>query len=325
MTIGGDSNHSNLKEFFIKWVVMSYVDDKENQERQINTLFTGLRGMGINSFCKVMVRTSIEKAIFYGDESAGKRPEKRPDDRLDFRYIDSFVKLIVVLLTMFSFNKHEFMAKVLEFIGEVVDEEHRTKKTEFNQRPFYRMLMNILTAINHSDCFNQKTQLSILFSMSDLFKNLNPNHYPGFAFSWLELISHRQFLPHFLRAQPSGQGSSSIGAGVVPGQQQFPNLPGLQGLNAVSQPDNTLAAQKRLKMKDLVVNAFIFLKNNMIPGQAVPPAIQAFYHATLRVVSVIKQDFPDFLSDFHFDFVNSLPEHCIQLRNLILYAYPANL
>jgi hypothetical protein len=109
-----------------------------------------------------------------------------------------------------------------------------------------------------------------------------------------------------LRAQPSGQGSASIGAGVVPGQQQFPNLPGLQGLNAVSQPDNTLAAQKRLKMKDLVVNAFIFLKNNMIPGQAVPPAIQAFYHATLRVVSVIKQDFPDFLSDFHFDFVNKL-------------------
>lgn len=109
--------------------------------------------MGIVSFCKVMVRTSIEKAIVYGDESG----EKRPADRLDFRYIDSSVKLIVVLLTMFSFNKHEFMTKVLEFIGEVLEEEHRTKKTEFNQRPYYRMFMNILTAINHSDCFNQKT------------------------------------------------------------------------------------------------------------------------------------------------------------------------
>lgn len=200
MTIGGDSNHTNLKEFFIKWVVMSYVDDKENQERQINTLFTDLRGMGIVSFCKVMVRTSIERAIeypiVYGDESQ----EKRPADRLDFRYIDSFVKLIVVLLTMFSFNKHEVMTKVLEFIGEVLDEEHRTKKKDFNQRPYYRMLMNILTAINHSDCFNPKTQLLILFSMSDLLKTLNPSHYPGFAFSWLELISHKQFLPHFLRA-----------------------------------------------------------------------------------------------------------------------------
>lgn len=56
-----------------------------------------------------------------------------------------------------------------------------------------------------------------------------------------------------------------------------------------------------------------------------PPAIQAFYHATIRVVSVIKQDYPDFLSDFHFNFVNSLPEHCIQLRNLILSAYPGSI
>jgi hypothetical protein len=182
---------------------MSYVDDKEHQEKQINTLFKDLRGMGIDSepkllfsFCRVMVQTSIEKALIYGDDSG----EKRPADRLDFRYIDSFVKLIVIILKMFSFNKHEFMTKVLEFIGEVLDEDHRTKKAEFNQRPYYRMLMNILTAVNHSDCFNQKTQLLILFSMADLFKNLSPTHYPAFCFSWLELISHKQFLPHFLRA-----------------------------------------------------------------------------------------------------------------------------
>ena len=149
------------------------------------------------SFCKVMVHTSIEKALYFGDDSG----EKRPADRLDFRYIDSFVKLIIILLTMFNFNKHEFMTKVLEFIGEVLDEDHRTKKAEFNQRPYYRMLMNILTAVNISDCFNQKTQLLILFSMADLFKQLSPQYYPAFCFSWLELISHKQFLPHFLRIQ----------------------------------------------------------------------------------------------------------------------------
>lgn len=102
------------------------------------------------SFCKVMVQTSIEKSLVFGDASG----EKRPVDRLDFRYIDSFVKLIVVLLKMFQLNKHEFMTKVLEFIGEVLDEDHRIKKAQFNQRPYYRMLMNILTAVNHSDCFN---------------------------------------------------------------------------------------------------------------------------------------------------------------------------
>jgi len=28
-----NADEANLKEFFIKWVVMSYVDDKENQEK----------------------------------------------------------------------------------------------------------------------------------------------------------------------------------------------------------------------------------------------------------------------------------------------------
>ncbi len=37
---------------------------------------------------------------------------------------------------------------------------------------------------------------------------------------------------------------------------------------------------------------------------------------------IILHDYPDFLCDFHFNFVNSLPEHCIQLKNLILSAYP---
>ena len=187
-------NDTQLREFFIKWVVMSYVDDKENQEKQINTLFKDLGGMGIDSdqkllfsFCKVMVKTSIEKSLYYGDESG----ERRPADRLDFRYIDSFVKLIVILLKMFQFNKHEFMTKVLEFIGEVLDEDHKTKRADFNQRPYHRMLMNILTAVNHSDCFNQKTQRLILFSMADLFQNLSPEFYPAFCFSWLELISHK--------------------------------------------------------------------------------------------------------------------------------------
>ena len=49
------------------------------------------------------------------------------------------------------------MTKVFEYIGEVLDEDHRTKKAKFNQRPYYRMLVNILTAVNHSGYFNYKT------------------------------------------------------------------------------------------------------------------------------------------------------------------------
>lgn len=63
----------------------------------------------------------------------------------------------------------------------------------------------------------------------------------------------------------------------------------------------------------------------MIPGQKVPTGLQKFYEATLRVVLVIRHDFPEFLSDFYFNFVNSLPEHCIQLRNIILSAQPRSI
>ena len=107
--------------------------------------------------------------------------------------------MIVVLLMTSEFNKHEFMNKVFEAIHEILDQDHNSNKSQFNQKPYYRMLMNILTAVNHSQCFNQKTHLLILFSLADLFNKLNPNKYPAFAFAWLELVSHKQFMPHFLK------------------------------------------------------------------------------------------------------------------------------
>lgn len=63
----------------------------------------------------------------------------------------------------------------------------------------------------------------------------------------------------------------------------------------------------------------------MSPNQPTPPALVAFYQATLRVCLVILNDFPEFFCDFHFNFVNSLPENFIQLRNIILSAYPQHI
>jgi len=67
------------------------------------------------------------------------------------------------------------------------------------------MLMNILTAVNISDCFNVRTQRLILNDMADLFKELCPIDYPAFAFAWLELISHHYFMPHFIKRSDSQQ------------------------------------------------------------------------------------------------------------------------
>lgn len=50
--------------------------------------------------------------------------------------------------------------------------------------------------------------------------------------------------------------------------------------------------------------------------------MEAFYIGTIRIVLLILKDYPDFLCDFHFNFVNSLPDHAIQLKNMILAAVP---
>ena len=61
----------------------------------------------------------------------------------------------------------------------------------------------------------------------------------------------------------------------------------------------------------MVVSLFSFFRTMMLPGQPMSASMQEYYKATLKVMLVIIHDYPEFLADFHFNFVNSLPEQCI--------------
>lgn len=50
-----------------------------------------------------------------------------------------------------------------------------------------------------------------------------------------------------------------------------------------------------------------------------------FKQGTLRVLLVLLHDFPEFLCDYHYGFCDVIPPNCIQLRNLILSAFPRNM
>lgn len=49
------------------------------------------------------------------------------------------------------------------------------------------------------------------------------------------------------------------------------------------------------------------------------------YRGTLRVLLVLLHDFPEFLCDYHYSFCDVIPSSCIQLRNLILSAFPRHM
>ena len=116
--------------------------------------------------------------------------EPAASDRVDYRYIDSTIKLIVILMKTFEINKIDFMSRVFEAIFETLHNDHSARLTAFNQKPYLRMLRSILTA------FKQGQPLLLI---ADLFHKINPNKYPAFAFAWLDLVASPLFMPSMLR------------------------------------------------------------------------------------------------------------------------------
>lgn len=49
------------------------------------------------------------------------------------------------------------------------------------------------------------------------------------------------------------------------------------------------------------------------------------YQGATRVLIVLLHDFPDFLSEYYFSICDAIPPRCIQLRNLVLSAFPATI
>jgi len=51
-------------------------------------------------------------------------------------------------------------------------------------------------------------------------------------------------------------------------------------------------------------------------------ATKDLYRGALRLLLVLLHDFPDFLSEYYFSLCDVIPDRCIQLRNIILSAFP---
>jgi CCR4-NOT transcription complex subunit 1 len=117
------------------------------------------------------------------------------------------------------------------------------------------------------------------------FHTLQPAKIPEFCFSWLQLISHRKFMPFVLLTKNS---------------------------------------RCLTFFQTLLVDLFKFLER-FLRKPELTDAILHLYRGTLRVLLVLLHDFPEFLCEFHFSFCDVIPPTCIQMRNLILSAFPRNM
>jgi len=148
------------------------------------------------------------------------------------------------------------------------------------------LFLSLLSELNLQDKNNlEAVNNKILVSLCETFHAVAPEKIPTFAFAWLELISHRLFMPKVL---------------LIKGNKVWPHF------------------------QRLLVDILRFLVPYLRNAELNDP-IRFLYRGTLRVLLVLLHDFPEFLCDYHFSFCDVIPGTCVQLRNLILSAFPRSM
>lgn len=209
--------------------------------------------------------------------------------------LDAFVKLMALMIRHSdngqSQNKINLLKKLLNIIVGVLHMDHEVRKQDFNAMPYHRILISLFNEITGPDPLKllEPIAWSILEAFGQTFFALQPRRMPGFAFAWLDIVGHRNVIGRLL-----------ANTGIA------------ETVDAVK----TAATYTQLIISHLKFLA-PFLRNIQLPK-----SIAILYKGTLRVLLVILHDFPELLCEFHYVICDTIPPNCVQLRNLILSAYP---
>ncbi|KAK3085676.1 hypothetical protein FSP39_006989 [Pinctada imbricata] len=208
-----------------------------------------------------------------------------------FHTLDAFVRLIALLIKHSGDNtntvtKINLLNKVLGIVAGVSIQDHTVRQTDFQQLPYHRIFIMLFIELNAPEHILENINFQVLTAFCNTFHVLRPAKAPGFAYAWLELISHRVFIGRML---------------LLTAQQKA------WGMYA-----------------QLLIDLFKFLAPFLRNADLTKPT-QLLYKGTLRVLLVLLHDFPEFLCEYHYAFCDVIPPTCVQLRNLILSAYPRNM
>ena len=216
---------------------------------------------------------------------------------LTFTVVDALSKLFLLLVRLADKEAGDMsvrvnlLSRILNAVARTLLEDHEAKKNNkqgtFDQRPYFRLLSSLAQDLGVPDAKQEPNpaMTPLLGAYSQVYLALQPSAVPGFAFAWLQLISHRCFMPHLL---------------LLKGQKGWPY------------------------MHRLITALLLFLQPFLKHAQ-LNDSIRRLYKGALRVLLVLLHDFPEFLCDYHLSFCDVIPPTCVQLRNLVLSAFPRSM
>lgn len=205
-----------------------------------------------------------------------------------YHTLDAFVRLVSLLVkhsgdTTNTTTKVQLLNKVLGIVAGCLLQDHDTRNVDFQQMPYQRIFTMLFLELNAPEPVLEAINFHVLTAYCHTFHILRPSKAAGFCYAWLELISHRVFIGRMLATTPQ--------------QKCWP-----------------LYAQ-------LLIDLFKYLAPFLRNAELAKP-VTMLYKGTLRVLLVLLHDFPEFLCDYYYGFCDVIPPNCIQMRNLILSAFP---
>ncbi|KAL0700429.1 hypothetical protein Bca4012_056551 [Brassica carinata] len=241
------------------------------------------------SFFRILLELSVAHCISSEEISSGAVQSPQQAQSPSFLIIDIYAKLVFSILKYFpeqeSCSKLFLLSEIMAVTVRSIQKDAEDKKTSLNPRPYFRLFINWLLDLCSLDPGTDGANFQVLTAFANAFHALQPLKIPAFSFAWLELVSHRSFMPKLL---------------TVNGQKGWPYV-------------------QRL-LVDLLQFLEPFLRNAELGGP-----VNFLYKGTLRVLLVLLHDFPEFLCDYHFTFCDVIPSSCIQMRNIILSSFPRNM
>ncbi|CAO3609473.1 unnamed protein product [Cunninghamella echinulata] len=196
-------------------------------------------------------------------------------------FIDALTKLVSTMVKLESPKKQiKIISQNISVIVLTLAHYHENMGIQFNQKPFFRLL-----SFTFSDLLKlnmESVNSCILACYCDALYTIQPLYVPGFAFSWLQLLSHRLLMPQLLmKSDRSGW-----------------------------------------KIYQKLVLCLLKFLTSLVSKQVLPMSTKVFYRGTLRFLVLLLHDFPEFLCEYYMIFAQVIPHSCIQLRNIVLSAFP---
>ncbi|XP_061369489.1 uncharacterized protein LOC133312337 [Gastrolobium bilobum] len=242
-------------------------------------------------FFRLLMEFSVAHCLSTEVINSGALQSPQQLQAMSFLAIDIYAKLVFSILKQFDWlleqgsSKLFLLSKILAVTVRFILKDAEEKKASFNPRPFFRLFINWLLDLGSLEPVTDGANLQILTAFANAFHALQPLKVPAFSFAWLELISHRSFMPKMLTGN---------------GQKGWPYI------------------------QRLLVDLFQFMEPFLRHAELGDP-VRVLYKGTLRVLLVLLHDFPEFLCDYHFTFCDVIPPSCIQMRNIILSAFPRSM